>query len=103
MALPYHIRRRGRTLFAVLTGVAILGYFGYHGVRGERGVGDWFEASKEITRLERQVTLNEMRIATLEHRVSLLREGSLDRDLLDERARHVLGLAHPDEIIVLGR
>ena len=33
----------------------------------------------------------------------LLHEETLDRDLLDERARAVLGLAHPDEIIVLGR
>ena len=37
----------------------------------------------------------------LENRVHLLRSGSLDLDLLDERARHVLNVGHDDEIIIL--
>jgi cell division protein FtsB len=45
--------------------------------------------------------LNQARIDSLELAVSLLRVESLDPDMLDERARHILGLAHPDEFIIL--
>ena len=38
--------------------------------------------------------------ATLERRVALLRPESLDRDMLEERARAVLNLAHPDERVI---
>ena len=38
--------------------------------------------------------------ATLEHRVTLLRPDSLDRDLLEEQARKMLNYGHADEIIV---
>jgi cell division protein FtsB len=41
--------------------------------------------------------------ATLEHRVVRLRPESLDLDLLDERARAVLNLSSPDEIVVIER
>lgn len=96
------LRRRLRTLFAALIGVGAVGYFGVHGILGDRGVGDWFELSGQIARLEQRTILNQGRIDILERRVRLLREESLDLDLLDERARHVLGLARTDEIIVLG-
>lgn len=102
MAATYSFRRRFRGALAALAGLSAILYFGYHGVRSERGVGDWFEVSKEIAHLEQRSRVNVARIATLEWRVSLLREESLDRDLLEERARVVLGLVHPDELVILG-
>jgi cell division protein FtsB len=50
------------------------------------------EAKRDVIRAERQ---------TIEHRVSQLRPQSLDPDLLDERAREVLGFAHPNERVIL--
>ena len=38
--------------------------------------------------------------AELENRVSRISDHNLDLDLLDERARLVLGLVRPDELIV---
>ena len=95
--------RRWRAACAAFAGIAAIAYFGYHAVAGERGISDWFEEAREMERLEARHRLNAARIATWEHRVSRLRDDSLDRDLLDERARHTLGFAHPDEIVVLGR
>jgi cell division protein FtsB len=37
----------------------------------------------------------------LDHRVGLLRPEHLDRDMLDERAREMLNLAGPNEIVIL--
>ena len=91
-----------RTVLAGFAGLGLVAYFGVHGVLGERGLGDWFLLSEQIARLEQRYILNQGRIDLLEHRVALLREESLDLDLLDERARHVLGLARRDEILVLG-
>jgi cell division protein FtsB len=94
-------RRSWRAAAGVLVGLAAIGYFGYHSVAGERGIDDWFEVTRELERLEERHQLNAARIAYWEHQVSLLRDDSLDPDLLDERARHSLGLAHPNEIVVL--
>ena len=101
MAMSFAFRRRARAVLAASIGIAAIGYFGYHALHGQRGIGDWFRLSSEIERLERRATLNRARIDVLERRVALLGEASLDRDLLDERARHVLGLAGAGEFVVL--
>ena len=36
----------------------------------------------------------------LAHRVALMRSDGLDPDLLDERVRDVLNLAHPDDLVI---
>lgn len=103
MASLVALKQRSRTAVATLLGAAVVAYFGYHGVRGDRGIEEWFRLSGQLQSLEKRQLLNAQRIATLDKRVGLLREETLDRDLLDERARAVLGLAQPDEIIILGR
>ena len=42
-------------------------------------------------------------MARLERDVALLRPESLDPDMLDERARASLNLAHPDDLVMLKR
>jgi cell division protein FtsB len=39
----------------------------------------------------------------LERDVVLLRPESLDPDMLDERARAILNLAHPDDLVMMKR
>lgn len=45
-------------------------------------------------------SLKQQRLA-IEKKVVMMRPGSIDRDLLEERARHVLGFRHADELILL--
>jgi cell division protein FtsB len=99
----FKLRQRSRTALATLLGASAIAYFGYHAVQGNRGIEEWFRLSGQLEALEKRQVLNAQRIAILDRRVGLLREETLDRDLLDERARAVLGLARPEEIIVLGR
>jgi cell division protein FtsB len=92
---------RAKTALVLAVGAAALAYFSFHAINGERGLVAWFQVGERIEHLENLWMLNQARIDSLELAVSLLRVESLDPDMLDERARHILGLVHPDEIIVL--
>ena len=97
--LARRLRQCGLPLFCV----TVIGYIGYHTVQGDRGSAARLQLSQKIERTT--VELEAVRVSRmeLEHRVSLLRSNGLDRDMLGERARAVLGLAHPDDIIFLTR
>lgn len=94
------IRRFFRQATVPAIFASILVYFAYHSVQGERGIAAWLEMRTESHSL--QIELSELRHERkeLEKRVALLRPESLDPDLLDERARAVLGFSRPDELTV---
>ncbi|MBP1856628.1 cell division protein FtsB [Rhizobium herbae] len=80
--------------------VAFLSYFGYHSIHGDYGL----KATEKFDRqrIERQARLNELtqRRQTLEKEVALLSDGSLERDMLDEKARFGLNMSRSDEIVI---
>ncbi|WBU57447.1 FtsB family cell division protein [Paracoccus sediminicola] len=83
-------------LLAVLASL----YFAFAAVQGPSGLMRriQLEAETETLRAERdalQAEVDEME--NLTHRLS---DDYLDLDLLDERAREVLGLMRPDEVII---
>jgi len=103
MSLAYEIRRRARYAVVPLLCTGVLAYFGYHAVQGDRGFNAWLSLSQNIERAETRLELNRAESKLLERRVALLRSNGLSRDMLDERARDVLSIAHPDEIVILGK
>ncbi|WP_409020886.1 FtsB family cell division protein [Brevundimonas vesicularis] len=75
-------------------------YLGVQALTGERGLLSGAERAELLDRRERQLTrLNEQR-QDLEVRVRYLRSESLSRDLLEERARAILGFADPRDYVV---
>lgn len=76
-------------------------YFLHHALNGRFGLYSRMAADDQILHLE--FRLAELRKARtgLSHRVSLLRQGSIEKDMLDEQARYHLSLSHPDEIILM--
>jgi cell division protein FtsB len=79
------------------------GYFGYHLQKGDHGL----EARADLERRKDVLAgelagLREVK-QRLERDVALLRPESLDPDMLDERARAILNLAHSDDLIMLKR
>ncbi len=82
-------------LFALL-----IFYFGYHALTGERGL--LHGAMREETLASRSLELKNLRAERedLETRVNLLRDDHLSRDLLEERARTVLGFADPRDYVI---
>ncbi|MCZ6719926.1 MAG: septum formation initiator family protein [Proteobacteria bacterium] len=81
----------------------ILVYLGYHAIQGDRGLLSWLKLSEELGNARTELMELAGERARLEHRVALLRPEGLDRDLLDERARQMLNLARPDEVVIYQR
>lgn len=94
------IRRHARNAIGPLLGAAAVVYFGVHAVQGDRGLLAWVQVRQEIAKAE--VVAQEVAAdrADLEHRVSLLRNDSLDTDMLEERARIMLSMAQPEDLII---
>ena len=82
--------RLSRALTPALVLVAIF-YFGYHAVQGNHGLLKLMELRAETIELEAQASEVAAEKVALEIKVNNLRKDNLDLDLLDERAREVLG------------
>ncbi len=100
MAVIRELRRQARQIVASLLGIGVIGYFAYHATEGERGLRSYFALGHriELARAERDMAVAERRM--IERRVAALRPGSLDLDMLDERARQVLNLVHEDDFVI---
>lgn len=96
------IREPFRLRHALIPAVClvIMVYFAYHGVQGRHGLISWLGLSHEIEGLEADLARVTATRERLESHVALLRPESLDPDLLDERARGILGLANRDELTI---
>ncbi|MEM8855231.1 MAG: septum formation initiator family protein [Pseudomonadota bacterium] len=100
--MPTRLRRRSpfKALILPVILCAVAGYFGWQGTRG-----DFSHDAREEMRAERaarQAVLADLiaQRQALEARVERLRVGALDADLLDERARAKLNMAHANEIVI---
>ncbi len=93
-------RIRYRTIVVLLTCALGLLYVGYQSVQGERGLLGWIERSVEADRTRAEVAALADERRKLERRVSRLRSDNLDLDLLDQEARRLLNLGHPDEEVL---
>jgi cell division protein FtsB len=80
---------------------AVIGYFIYHSIQGDRGILAWVQLQNRL--LQAQSDLNHIIKVRqdLEERVRSLRPESINRDLLDQQVRLQLGYTHPDEVVIL--
>ncbi len=101
MAILYEIRVRARKILPTVLAASVVGYFGYHALHGERGFLAWRELKGDIVVAQTVEAEIAARRARLERRTALLRSDNLDRDLLDERARALLGYGHPNDLVIL--
>ena len=75
-------------------------YFTFAAVQGAFGLFNRVQIEAEITSLELQRDALQVKLVEVENQTRRLSDDYLDLELLDERARYVLGLARPDEIII---
>ncbi|KIT17305.1 FtsB family cell division protein [Jannaschia aquimarina] len=76
------------------------GYFVFAAIQGEGGLLRRIELEAERTELRAELAMLDARVAALRDRTRRLSDDYLDLDLLDERARDILGLVRADEIVV---
>lgn len=87
-------------LFYFATAIVLGSYFTFAAVQGDFGLFNRIQVEAEINTLKAQRDRKLGELAQLENRTRRLSDDFLDLDLLDERARDVLGLARPDEIVL---
>ncbi len=83
-----------------LTALTAIGVFAWSGLRGERGLAAQAQALDREQALAGELALLQAERRAAENRVRRLTVGYLDLDLLDERARAVLGYVRPDEVVI---
>ncbi len=101
-------RSRYRIVFLQLLlwgcAAAVVAYFAYHAVHGERGLTARKNFDRDISRLQHDLAAVQKEREEIETRVLQLRTESVDRDLLDELARDNLGVLDPaDRVLILNR
>lgn len=101
MGFLQEIRARARYVVGPVLGVCAVGYFAYHVVHGDRGLLAWWNIKQRVVAARAVLTETRAEREILEHRVQLMNPGSLDPDMLEERARLMLNYGHSDDIIVL--
>lgn len=87
-------------LFYFGTAIVLGLYFTFAAVQGAFGLFNRVQIEAEITTLIAKRDTLQVELAEVENKTRRLSDDYLDLDLLDERARYILGLARPDEIII---
>ncbi len=90
-----------RQNFLALIAFSLCFYFCYHTMLGQRSVIRLMALEKKVTAVSEQQDSLEQQRTALEKKVMMMRPGSIDRDLLEERVRSVLGYSYSDEKILL--
>ncbi|MGO4705218.1 septum formation initiator family protein [Microvirga sp. 2MCAF38] len=99
------VRRRARKILIPLMlysiSAGVVGYFMHHAQTGARGA----QAREQYEALAADLTkeLNGLKTehGNWERRIALLRSDQIDRDLLEERARVMLGRVHPNDLVII--
>jgi cell division protein FtsB len=84
-----------------LVGLGLCFYFSYHLLQGERSYFRYLSLNQKISEMKGRSENLKSEHTALETRVSMLRSGSIDKDMLEERARIVLGFRNEGEKDIL--
>jgi len=101
MAVAIEFRRRFAQIVVPVLGLGALAYLGYHFFEGERGLKASWSVEQRLAKAESERKSLMAERVRLEGRVALLREDTLDRDMLDERLRQMLNLVQPNDVVIL--
>ena len=100
MPLAREFKRRLKALVAPTVYLSLVGYFGWNAVQGDRGLVAFTERERLLAQAQADQAKAQAEVEAWERRVSGLRSRHIDADALDERARAMLNLADPSDIIV---
>ena len=100
MSFRLDVRKRARAALAPALFLSVAAYFGWNVTQGNHGL----RANAERQDMLRQVRQDNLSARTERdgwaRRVAGLRANHLDPDTLDERARAMIGLADPADVVV---
>lgn len=100
MSWTVRLRHRVVAMLPALLFLSLVGYFGWNATQGDRGLQAYALRQEQLVQvqgdLDRAIAEREL----WERRVAGLRTQRLDPDTLDERARAMLNVADPAELVV---
>lgn len=95
------LRRRAGQVIGPVAGISMVVYFAYHAVQGNRGFIQLGKLDREVSKLSDELAAVHARRMVLQNRVHLLNPNTLDPDMLEERARVLLGYGRADEWVIM--
>src|SRR5579872_814097 len=97
--------RRRRTILAALglysLAALFIGYFAVNAFTGNHGLRAQQDLDQQMAKMNIDLVELKAERAVWERRVSLLRSDRIDPDMLDERARALLGYVDPHDVTLL--
>ncbi len=100
MAFVRELKRRIKIALPPVIFLSITAYFGWNATQGDRGLVAFAQRKQLQQKVEAEKDAAKAERDAWETRVAGLRPQHLNPDTLDERARAMLNLALPDEVIV---
>ena len=98
--LRHSLKREAKAALPPLVFLALAGYFAWNATRGDLGLRAYAAREQDLARAEAVRAEVATEVATWQRRVAALRPEHLDADVIDERARAMLNLADPADIVV---
>jgi cell division protein FtsB len=100
MGLWRGIKRKVRASVAPVLFLAVTSYFCWNATQGALGLKAYVARQQDLVRAEAGLAHAQADEAVWARRVAALQTARIDADALDERARAVLNLSEPTDVIV---
>jgi cell division protein FtsB len=100
MSFARAVKRKTKAALPPLLFLSLVGYFGWNATQGAHGLRSYRNQLQLLIQANAAEAAATAEQAAWMQRVAGLRDGSLDADTLDERARAMLNLAEPNDVVV---
>ncbi len=101
MSIVREIKRRAKLCVPPVMLLAVAAYFFWSATQGDRGLQAYARQQDQLRLANTELAGANAEMEVWERRVAGLRANHLDADALDERARAVLNLADPADVVVM--
>lgn len=100
MSVWRSVKRKIKATIPPLLFLSLVGYFGWNATQGAHGLRSYRAQLKLLDEADASQTAANTELAAWNQRVAGLRDNGLDADTLDERARMMLNLSEPTDLVV---
>jgi cell division protein FtsB len=100
MAFGRALKRKAKAAIAPVIFLSLVGYFGWNATHGDHGLMAYSQREAMLKQAQADLIQAQADRDGWERRVAGLRSNHVDPDTLDERARAMLNLADPADVVV---
>jgi cell division protein FtsB len=100
MSFGRALKRKAKAAIAPVIFLSLVGYFGWNATHGDRGLMAYAQRQVLLKQAQDDLAQAQAEHDMWERKVAGLRSNHIDPDSLDERARAMLNLADPTDIVV---